>query len=137
LWQENEQSTKDYLREILKKCDSYEMTCALAVDLETDLVVAKSLLKEFAGELNYLQVMGIKTIGKQGEHFDEEVLTIIKDMKEFFTADNIDLPIFVDGGMNEESIRKCKEAGAEVFVVGSALARAGDYKSEFEYLNNL
>lgn len=137
LWQESEQATKDYLREIIKKCDSYEMTCALAVDLETDLAIAKSLLKEFASELNYLQVMGIRTIGKQGEHFDEEVPTIIKDMKEFFTAENIDLPILMDGGMNEESIRKCKQAGAEVFVVGSALARAGDCKSEFEYLNNL
>lgn len=137
LWQESEQSTKDYLREIIKKCDSYEMTCALAIDLETDLAVVKSLLKDFSGELNYLQVMGIRTIGKQGELFDEEVLKITKGMKDFFIAENIDLPILMDGGMNEESIRKCKEAGAELFVVGSALARAGDYKSEFEYLNNL
>jgi ribulose-phosphate 3-epimerase len=137
LWQGSEQSTKDYLREVIKKCDSYEMTCALAIDLETDLITAKSLLKNFAGELNYLQVMGIRTIGKQGEIFDEDVLQIIKGIKEFFTTENIDLPILMDGGMNEESIRKCKEAGAEVFVVGSALSRAGDYKSEFEYLNNL
>lgn len=89
------------------------MTCALAIDLETDLITAKSLLKNFAGELNYLQVMGIRTIGKQGEIFDEDVLQIIKGIKEFFTTENIDLPILMDGGMNEESIRKCKEAGAE------------------------
>jgi pentose-5-phosphate-3-epimerase len=132
-----ENDRQKYFQNLVTKCDGYDMTLNLAVDLKSNLKQVKELLKENSEFLNYVQVMGIREIGKQGEKFDQEVLGLIKNLKNFFTDNKIDLPIFVDGGMNEKSIVKCKEVGAEVFVVGSALGKAIDYKEEFDYLNSL
>lgn len=132
-----ESNRQTYFQEIVDACTSYEMSVNIALDLKTDLHAVKEFLKINHRFLNYVQVMGIREIGKQGEKFDEAVLGVIKDLKNFFADNKIDLPLFVDGGMNEKSIITCKEAGAEVFVVGSALGKAINYKEEFEYLNNL
>lgn len=128
---------QQYFHNLTSRCSKYDISLNLAIDLKTNFYEAKEFLKENSEFLNYVQVMGIREIGKQGEKFDEEVLSLIINLKNFFTDNKIDLPIFVDGGMNEKSIVKCKEAGAEVFVVGSALGKAIDYKEEFDYLNSL
>lgn len=128
---------KNYFNEIVDLCEEYEMSLNLAVDLKTNLQEFLKFIKHFANNLNYVQVMGIENVGKQGESFCPLILEVISEIKKFFTEQQIDLPIFVDGGMNEKSIPLCKERGAEVFVVGSALSKAVDYKEEFEFLNSL
>lgn len=128
---------QQYFQSLISKCSEYEISLNLAIDMKTNFDEAKEFLKTNSNSLNYVQVMGIREIGKQGEKFDQEVLGLIKNLKDFFTDNKIDLPIFVDGGMNEKSIVKCKEVGAEFFVVGSVLGKAIDYKEEFDYLNSL
>lgn len=132
-----ESNRQNYFNDLVGKCNDFEMSVNLAIDLQTDVDQAKAFLKANSKYLNYLQVMGIREIGKQGEKFDKEVLNWIKGLKIFFAEHKIDLPIFVDGGMNEKSIVQCKGVGAEVFVVGSALSKAMDYTEEFGYLNSL
>ena len=39
------------------------------------------------------------------------------------SSDLLDVDIEVDGGINEESIRLCSEAGANVFVAGTSIFR--------------
>lgn len=132
-----EENRQAYFQEIVSKCSEYEISLNLAVDLKANFDKVKEFLQTNSGFLNYVQVMGIREIGKQGEQFDEGSLVLMSNLKIFFIENKIDLPIFVDGGMNEKSIVKCKDAGAEVFVVGSALGKAIDYKEEFDYLNSL
>jgi ribulose-phosphate 3-epimerase len=43
----------------------------------------------------------------------------------------------VDGGVNESTIRECADAGADLFVVGSALFANEDYAMYLENLNRL
>ena len=38
-----------------------------------------------------------------------------------------DLVLEVDGGVNEETIGECRKAGADLFVVGSAIFRSENY----------
>jgi ribulose-phosphate 3-epimerase len=43
----------------------------------------------------------------------------------------------IDGGVNQETIGACAEAGAELFVVGSAIFRNGDYTEAVRGLTEL
>ena len=46
----------------------------------------------------------------------------------FFVKNNIDIDIEVDGGINSETIEKAKDAGANIFVVGSAIVNKDNYE---------
>jgi ribulose-phosphate 3-epimerase len=48
-----------------------------------------------------------------------------------------ELLLEVDGGVNRETIRACAEAGADLFVVGSAIFRSRDYGQAVAELNSL
>ncbi len=91
---------------------------------------------------DYVQVMGIKNIGKQRQDFDEErAIDDIKLLKSKIEKINqeMDLNIFVqvDGSMGEESIALCKDAGAEVFAVGSYLKNSENIGEAYRLLNSI
>lgn len=65
----------------------------------------------------YVQVMGIRNIGAQGQPFDEEVLERIKEIKSWCP----NLYLQVDGSMNKDTALKVKEAGADIVISGSYL----------------
>jgi len=77
--------------------------------LETLLAYA-----EFA---DYIQLMGIHTIGAQGQPFDTQVLESIKVVKAVYP----DKAVTIDGSVNEHTIMQLKQAGADRFIVGSAI----------------
>ncbi len=78
----------------------------------------------------FIQVMGIKHIGAQGQPFDEEVLSRIK----YLAHECKHIEIQVDGSMNPETIVKVKNAGATTAIVGSYLFKSGDVKKTLEAL---
>ncbi len=86
-------------------------------------------IKEAFMYFDYVQIMGIKNVGFQGQDFDNDVLYFIKDLREFLNKKKEelhlekDIIIQIDGAMNPETINKCKEFGANSFVVGSYLKK--------------
>jgi len=76
----------------------------------------ENILQEFASQINYIQIMGIEKLGFQQQPFAENTLQKIQNLRKFY--DGI---IQIDGGMNLINIRKCLVAGANNFVVGSAI----------------
>ena len=76
---------------------------------------------------DYVQLMGIAEIGKQGQPFDERVLERIKSIKEYFPNHMVS----IDGSVNKNTITRLHEAGADRFISGSAILSAPD--SEFAY----
>ena len=72
--------------------------------------------------IDIVQCMGIKEIGKQGEPFASAVLDQIQLMRKHFPH----IIISVDGSVNKETITDLKDAGAQRFVVGSAIFGASD-----------
>lgn len=76
-------------------------------------------LAEYAEHADYIQLMGIKEIGSQGQPFDEEVLDKIAYLRERFPL----MSIGVDGSVNLETIKRIKEAGADRFICGSAIVK--------------
>lgn len=87
-------------------------------------------LYKYVDSLDFVQLMGIKTIGAQGQPFDERVLDRIIEMSSLFP----DTPISIDGGVSSETIKSLKEAGASRFVVGSAIQNAADPFLEYQKL---
>ena len=57
--------------------------------------------------------------GFGGQQFDPSALEKIAQLRAWAQAENADLRIEVDGGINAETGKLCKQAGADVLVAGS------------------
>ena len=63
--------------------------------------------------------------GFGGQSFMHDTMTKVKEIREYAIKNDLNLDIEVDGGINNETIKIAKNAGANIFVVGTAF-----YKSE-------
>jgi ribulose-phosphate 3-epimerase len=70
--------------------------------------------------------------GFGGQKFIEQVLPKIRQVKELVDKKGLSVEIEVDGGVNEETARKCVEAGANVLVAGSAIYNERDRRKAIE-----
>lgn len=79
-------------------------------------------LLEYAAQADYVQLMGIKEIGVQGQPFDEAVLEKIATVKKEFP----DKMVTIDGSVNLKTIKILHDAGADRFICGSAIVKQTD-----------
>ncbi|HEY1616554.1 MAG TPA: ribulose-phosphate 3-epimerase [Streptosporangiaceae bacterium] len=71
-------------------------------------------------ELDMLLLMTIEP-GFGGQPFIDAVLPKIRRARQLIRAAGVPVWLQVDGGVTEETIVRCAEAGADVFVAGSAV----------------
>jgi len=74
--------------------------------------------------------------GFGGQEFIKEVLPKIKRLKEMIKARGLATEIEVDGGINSDTIGPVSEAGADIFVAGSAVFKSSDYGETIRILKN-
>ncbi len=72
--------------------------------------------------------------GFGGQSFIPSVVPKIKQIREWANEINPTLEIEVDGGINPETAAICAEAGADVFVAGSAIYNQSDRGAAIEEL---
>jgi ribulose-phosphate 3-epimerase len=77
-------------------------------------------------DVDMVLVMSVNP-GFGGQKFIPQALQKIRDLKPMIRAKNPNVLIEVDGGINQETIRSVSEAGADVFVAGSAIFGSSDY----------
>jgi ribulose-phosphate 3-epimerase len=92
----------------------------LAVGIALGVETPVTLIDSFVGDIDYVELMGIATIGRQGEPFDARVLSRIRELHTKYPS----LTIQIDGAVSLETAPKLLAAGASRLVVGSALTRA-------------
>jgi ribulose-phosphate 3-epimerase len=96
----------------------------LAINTNTNI----SILDNFISKIDFIQFMGIKNIGYQGEPFDENVLEQIKNIRlkypEILTS--------VDGSVNEETAKVLVDLGVDRLVIGSALFNSFDIEEKIK-----
>ncbi len=80
--------------------------------------------------VDFVQLMGIKKIGYQGQPFDDRVLERIKILKEKYPG----LILSIDGGVNEESAPALVRAGASRLVSGSYIFKSVNTKGTIDGL---
>jgi ribulose-phosphate 3-epimerase len=105
----------------------------LSVGLALNISSEPSLIEPFIDAIDYVQFMGIGTIGKQGEPFDSRVLRKISAFK----RRHPEMEIQVDGGVSLVTAPALLSAGVDRLVVGSALWKAPNIADELAKFNEL
>ncbi len=90
-------------------------------------------IKPYVAYADYIQIMGIETIGAQGQAFSEKTLSKIETLKVQYPH----IPISVDGSVNKDTIKRIVSAGADRVIVGSAISHAEDKKAAYDSLRSL
>ncbi len=80
---------------------------------------------DLLAEIDMLLVMTVEP-GFGGQKFLEVSLPKIRRAREAISGSGLDVWLQVDGGVSAETIERCAEAGADVFVAGSAVYGADD-----------
>jgi ribulose-phosphate 3-epimerase len=91
---------------------------------------------DLLAEFDMILVMTVEP-GFGGQQFLEACLAKVRRAREAISASGLDVWVQVDGGVSEETIGRCAEAGADVFVAGSAVYGADDAAVEIARLREL
>ncbi len=93
----------------------------IAVDKQTDVTDVLDLLPGY----DMVLVMTIQA-GFGGQSFVDATLEKVRTARRYLDEHGLELWLQVDGGVNAETIERCAEAGADVFVAGTAVYGAKD-----------
>lgn len=102
----------------------------LSIGVALNVGMDPESIAPYLSQIDYVQFMGIRTIGKQGQAFDTGVLRAI----ELFRKRHPTMPVQVDGGVSLASAPRLLEAGVSRLVVGSALWKAPDLHAAYDAL---
>jgi ribulose-phosphate 3-epimerase len=93
-------------------------------------------LSAIEAALDYCDLVLVMSVmpGFGGQDFDEVVLPKLRALKR-----RDDCPAFleIDGGVSEQTVARCAEAGADFFVAGTAIFRSPDYGAALRKLQTL
>lgn len=96
--------------ELINYIKNKKIKVGLAINPNTSI----ELLKPFIDKIDLILIMSVQP-GKGGQEFIENTLEKVKEIRK----NNKDINISIDGGMNNITIKKAKEAGISMCVVGS------------------
>src|SRR5712691_3970395 len=80
---------------------------------------------DLVGEVDMVLVMTVEP-GFGGQHFLDLVLPKVTRARQLISRHGGEIWLQVDGGVSDETIERCAEAGADVFVAGTAVFGAQD-----------
>lgn len=121
-------STTEY-----EKCITHARAHGYKIGLAVLNTSDPKLFDTYATYFDFVQVMGIESVGTQGQPFDESTLKTVSLLRTKYPH----LEIAVDGSVNESTIVKLKEAGANRFAPGSAIAKSPDPLAAYKKLYGL
>ena len=106
-----------------------ESGCKVGIAINPD--TSLSVLENIITDIDLVLLMSVYP-GFGGQEFIEDTIEKIADAKKLI--DQQDHPIFleVDGGINNETISRVSQAGANVFVAGSAIFESSDYEKTIQ-----
>jgi ribulose-phosphate 3-epimerase len=107
--------------ELAKNLHAAGSRAGLALDRDTLVDPYLDLLPHF----DTLLIMTIKA-GFGGQSFIPELLDKVRAARRHADAEQLQIRIEVDGGVAEDTIAACAEAGADAFVAGTAVYGADD-----------
>jgi ribulose-phosphate 3-epimerase len=91
--------------------------------------------EDLLAELDMLLVMTVEP-GFGGQKFLDLCVPKIRRARQLIDRHGLDLWLQVDGGVSLETIERCADAGADVFVAGSAVFNADDPNRMIEQLRS-
>lgn len=91
---------------------------------------------DLLAEFDMLLVMTVEP-GFGGQQFLDVCVPKIRRARDLITAAGGEVWLQVDGGVSSETIERCADAGADVFVAGSAVYSAEDAAAQVDRLRSL
>ncbi len=108
---------------------SYDVTIGISLNADTPI----EALIPYVPYSDYVQLMGIKEIGVQGQPFDEGVLERIDGVRALMPTHFVS----IDGSVNAATIPFIKQHAPDRYIVGSAIVKAAEPRRAFEALHTL
>ena len=95
-----------------------------------------SLIEDLIEEVDLILLMSVNP-GFGGQKFISRTLPKIKKLRSLIDQSGKDIRLEVDGGINEQNVKAISDAGADTFVMGSAIFNSDDYKKTISTVRNL
>ena len=105
---------------LIKQCG-----CKVGIAIHPD--TSLSVLQDIIGEIDLVLLMSVYP-GFGGQEFIEDTIEKISEAKRLIDQQDHQIFLEVDGGINNETISRVSQAGANVFVAGSAIFGSSDYE---------
>lgn len=109
----------------------YKETIKIGIAIEVDTDPER--ITPFIEHISYIQCMGIETIGLQGQIFSQKAIEQIEKIHTLFP----EVPITVDGGINEFVLKVLAPHNISRYVVGSALFKSFDLDKTIIEFNDI
>lgn len=113
-----------HLHRVIQQIKSFGVKAGVSLNPSTP----EEVLKYVINDIDMVLVMSVNP-GFGGQKFIPAVIEKIKAIKKMRT----DIDIEVDGGITDETIKVCADAGANIFVAGSYVF-SGNYKERINLL---
>ena len=110
------------VRDAIKIVKNAGKRCGIALGPDSNIEILVPILKQ----IDEIMVMAVNP-GAAGQEFDERALQKIKVLNYTRKKHGLKYVISVDGGINPETAKLCWNAGADLLVSGSYLAKAHDF----------
>ena len=95
-----------------------------------------SLIEDLLEEVDLILLMSVNP-GFGGQKLISRTLPKIKKLRSLIDQSGKDIRLEVDGGINEQNVKAISDAGADTFVMGSAIFNSDDYKKTISTVRNL
>ena len=119
----------DNVPETIKLIKQCGCKVGIAINPDTSL----SVLQDIIGEIDLILLMSVYP-GFGGQEFIEDTIEKISEAKKLIDQQDHQIFLEVDGGINNETISRVSQAGANVFVAGSAIFGSSDYEKTIKSL---
>lgn len=106
--------------------------CGISIKPKTD---PKEIIP-YLNKIDLVLVMSVEP-GFGGQKFMQNALEKIKFLDNYRKINNLNYQIEVDGGINLETAKLVKEAGADIVVAGTYLFKSDDFTSKVEEIESL
>lgn len=119
-------------RPLLEKIRESGAKCGIVISPDTSV----SEIEDVLDVCDMVLVMSVYP-GFGGQKFIENSLDKIKRLKELKSSKGYSYIIEIDGGVNKDTVKRIKDAGAELLVAGSAVYNKADMRQNIELLKSL
>jgi len=116
-------------RSLLERIRNQGIAAGIALNPSTPVTAVESCLDA----CDLVLPMSVEP-GFGGQQFNPIALDKLRRLKEICPPETL---LEVDGGVNQNTINQCAAAGADLFVVGSAISRHDDYSARIKTLTDV
>lgn len=118
------------VKKIIKMIKDKNLKCGISIKPKTNVDV----LLPYLSEIDMVLVMSVEP-GFGGQKFMDSALNKIKQLANLRMENHYSYLIEVDGGINNETSKLCKNVGADIIVVGTYLMNSNNKKETIKELN--